>query len=383
MSTQPRLAFLTVGTRGCATSVQDYAHYSEEFLGLARPTLIVAAPPSGVGDKLFRTSVAELDRRFNAANVHRLPRWPPDLEQVDAICRQTNVTHLYIAKAGPRDGVLSRLPHVRNLVHAIFDATQPHGDVYARVSPSVAGRVPVVPHIVRRASAAGPDLRQELRIPAGATVFGRHGGMTTFDIKFVHRAVLAAVAARDDVWFLFLNTQPFWKEAGELGEEQGADAVRRRAAYRRVLFLPPTSDEARKSAFIRTCDAMLHARSRGETFGLAVAEFAQHNRPVLTSNVSHNHHRDRHHLDALGAKGMYYHDEASLLALLHSFNRTDAARRDWRAYSEYAPQPVMRRFAATFLPELRLEQPMEQPRGSVLWAAEKVERTHDTHSAIG
>ena len=43
--------------------------------------------------------------------------------------------------------------------------------------------------------------------------------------------------------------------------------------------------------------------TRPQTFGLAVAEFSAHNRPVLTSSVHHDEHGARYHLDVLGAKG--------------------------------------------------------------------------------
>ena len=36
-----------------------------------------------------------------------------------------------------------------------------------------------------------------------------------------------------------------------------------------------------KVKFINTCDAMIHARAMGETFGLAVAEFSKKNKPVI------------------------------------------------------------------------------------------------------
>ena len=50
--------------------------------------------------------------------------------------------------------------------------------------------------------------------------------------------------------------------------------------------LPPTADVARLHAFIRSCDAMLHGRTGGETFGLACAEFSAFNRPVPVTTVS-------------------------------------------------------------------------------------------------
>ena len=62
---------------------------------------------------------------------------------------------------------------MRTCIHAVFDAGDPFGDVYAKISPCVPGgaSVPVVPHIVRAAESTGPDMRAELGIPEDATVF--------------------------------------------------------------------------------------------------------------------------------------------------------------------------------------------------------------------
>lgn len=64
---------------------------------------------------------------------------------------------------------------MRTCIHAVFDAGDPFGDVYAKISPCVPGSasVPVVPHIVRAAESTGPDMRAELGIPEDATVFVR------------------------------------------------------------------------------------------------------------------------------------------------------------------------------------------------------------------
>ena len=98
---------------------------------------------------------------------------------------------------------------------------------------------------------------------------------------------------------------------------------------------------------------MLHARRDGETFGLAIAEFAAHNKPVITSSEHHDDHRGRFHLDALGSRGLYYRDKPTLLRLLRTFNRTWARGRDWRAYQAYSPRAVMRRFEFVFLRKRR------------------------------
>jgi hypothetical protein len=47
-----------------------------------------------------------------------------------------------------------------------------------------------------------------------------------------------------------------------------------------IKFLPGTYDLEEKSAFVNACDAMIHARSGGETFGLAISEFALENKKI-------------------------------------------------------------------------------------------------------
>ena len=41
-------------------------------------------------------------------------------------------------------------------------------------------------------------------------------------------------------------------------------------------------DLNKKVEFISSCDAMIHARQMGETFGAAVSEFSIKNKPVIT-----------------------------------------------------------------------------------------------------
>ena len=93
--------------------------------------------------------------------------------------------------------------------------------------------------------------------------------------------------------------------------------------------------------------ALLHGRRTGETFGLAAAEFSVANRRVITSSVYHENQQARFHLDALGDKGLYYHDLESLLQILQTFDRTRVG--DWNAYRDFAPEPVMESFRRVFL----------------------------------
>lgn len=134
------------------------------------------------------------------------------------------------------------------------------------------------------------------------------------------------VKERKDAYFLFLNTDPF-------------------CSHERVIHLPRTSDLDEKSAFIATCDAMLHCRKRGETFGLAIAEFSVMNKPVITTAGKENAH-----LEMLGDKAIVYTNKRDLRSILLNISRSDIQGKDWDVYSRpFAPAEVVKRFQATFI----------------------------------
>ena len=224
----------------------------------------------GHGDGSSPAGVAAPARRLVWDGTNWKTRFAP--HEIAPTLAHHRITHCYIIKFGHPDEPSTRwFGRCRTLVHAVFDGRTPHGDVYARIAPCVPasgrgrkGGVPVVPHIVRRRDEQGGDMREELGIPADATVFGRHGGFDVFDIFEAHGAVLSVARARPGIYFLFLNTRPL------IMDENGEADVSRTPPN--IIYLPATMDENAKQRFIRTCDAMLHARRSGETFGLAIAE---------------------------------------------------------------------------------------------------------------
>ena len=225
---------------------------------------------------------------------------------------------------------------MRNLVHAVFNASTPHGDVYARVSeavPTADGvHVPVVPHMIQVPPHKTKGLRAELGIPHNATVFGRYGGFGTFDIQHARAAVCQVASRKPGIYFLFLNTRPM------------------PCAHRpNIIYLSATY----KYRFIQTCDAMLHARAMGETFGMAIGEFSVSNLPVLTSSVVVEGGADNH-LRILGKRGLYYHTQSSLVEQLTKFDRAKAKTVNWNAYTAYEPVRVMQTFVTVFLQHLDL-----------------------------
>jgi hypothetical protein len=236
---------------------------------------------------------------------------------------------MYFIKQGDNDGLL--VPGCRNVIHAVFQYFEPHGDVYAYVSEwlshfTTQGRAPFVPHMIRPPHDLTTSLRAELEIPENATVFGRHGAADTFNVEGIHHIVEEVAKKAPDIFFLFLNTDKFCEPREN------------------IIFLEGTSDAEYKQRFINTADCMLHARASGETFGLAVGEFSVSNKPILTWSGS----RERCHLEILGEKALVYSSGVELVEKIMLFDRNQ--KRDWDAYSErFSPEPVMRKFAQVFL----------------------------------
>ncbi len=310
-----------LGELGTEVAIYDYAHYNETLLNNRS---IIIAPRNG------RHSALEKFRaRFD---VFLYEKW----SALDEFLYREKCTDFYAIKPGKNDGIVSKV--CRNLVHCVFEVNAPHGDIYAAISRTVANQsikgvqIPVVPHMVSLPRADG-DMRAQLGIPATAVVFGRYGGAGSFDIPFVYRAVYKALINRPDAYFIFANTPNFLRRYWLVG-------------HPRIIFLPPMMDLHEKSRFINSCDAMLHARHRGETFGLAIAEFSSHDKPVFAWNGSH----EREHLDILKDKAIAYQDEVDLLGKLVAFDVKHARSQSWDRYSaDFSPEKVMVEFDRVFL----------------------------------
>jgi hypothetical protein len=89
---------------------------------------------------------------------------------------------------------------------------------------------------------------------------------------------------------------------------------------------------------------MLHARLRGETFGIAVGEFALAGKPVLTYGAS----GERAHIEQLGPLGFTYFSPEELTELLLKLPKmSKPVERSY--YDENSPKKVMTRFKEVFL----------------------------------
>jgi CDP-glycerol glycerophosphotransferase (TagB/SpsB family) len=86
---------------------------------------------------------------------------------------------------------------------------------------------------------------------------------------------------------------------------------------------------------------MIHARERGETFGLTIAEFSTLCKPIITYLDS----PERNHINILGDNGIYYSDYQELYNILDNL----IIFTDINCYKDYTPEKVMNKFNEIFL----------------------------------
>jgi hypothetical protein len=110
-----------------------------------------------------------------------------------------------------------------------------------------------------------------------------------------------------------------------------------------VHYLPATVDPTKKAKFLATCDAMIHARDTGETFGLAVAEFAVLGKRVFTFAGS----REKAHLEMLGSAGKMYQGPDDLRAAMEEFMPRQRFDSGYESFAD--PKVVMQIFQRKFL----------------------------------
>ncbi len=270
----------------------DYADYNEKILG--NISIIAVSSYHKHNDDVF-------DRFYNRFTMvfHTSPQ---DLEKqikgADLLYRIA-----YGEIYGHGDDVKYAFKTVKTAIHCVFSMAAPHGDVYAGVSEVIAkkyGKTLYVPHMISiHKHNPGGDYRKFFRIPESATVFGRYGGRHTLDINILKKAITEVVEERNDYYFIFVNTDRF-------------------VTHERVIYIDNITDVETKNRFINTCDAMVHGRIMGESFGLAIGEFSVNNKPIITYSGPM---RDNNHLTILKDNGIYFSTLKECKTVLLSFDK--------------------------------------------------------------
>ncbi len=308
--------------RGTSNAIFDYAQYNEEILNNESLILYPKNSKNNIPEAIER-----FEKRFNVLGY-------TDIAHRDMLIKKSNADLFYAIKSGEKEED-APTDLIKTVIHAVFKYNEPYGDVYAYVSEWLAktmskGELPFVPHIVDLPEVDG-DLRSELNIPKDAIVFARYGGAETFDIKFVMDAVKKTALKNKKIYFIFMGTDEFVKR----------NFFR---PYKNIIFLPPTTDVERKIKFINTSDAFLHARTQGESFGMAIGEFSIKNKPIITWSGSD----EKSHLEILGDKAILYKDKEDIMQVLNSFTPDNS--KNWDCYSDYFnPRIVMDKFESVFL----------------------------------
>ncbi len=312
----------TLNYRGTTVALTDYARYNRSILG--NESIIAYNMDLGyskdMGSEL--AVINELAKEFTVLAYSDTSPEGGSLEQwIDM--HQPDLT--YFIRAGQKEPLPT---NSKTAVHSVFQFNEPHGDKYAYVSDWLSrkmsnGTIPFVPHMVDLPDPTR-DYREAFGIRKDQIVIGRYGGYFTFDIPFVKDLIKRIAATSDRYVFLFLGTQPFIEHPN-------------------VYFINETQDVQKKANFINTCDAMIHARERGESFGLSIAEFLSLNKPVLAWNNGH----DLNHLAMLKDSGLLYNDISDLNRIITSL---PDFKEDWtKRVEQYKPIPVMNKFKEVFL----------------------------------
>lgn len=313
-----KIAFLEsfLNIRGTSVALHDYAHFNETILGNES---IILTEPYHHRAWHHDSSVEVQDkfrRRFQVFTF-------TNEQEIQAILRDQKVDVLYSIKCGPRVGYCDVLPNVKNIIHVVFEPSDPRGDVYCVISDFLNERsgtnFPVLPHIVHLPDTT-ENFRQAFNIPEDAIVFGRYGGILEFDVGYVHSAVRRLSQEFPNIYFLFMNTPEFIPPCSN------------------VIFLEKTTDMMRKATFVNTCDAMIYARAQGETFGLAIGEFSCKNKPIFAPKDA----PDQMHHRILRDNAVWFENEQDCYEKMRDFRRDDS--KDWNMYKDYAPERVMEIF---------------------------------------
>lgn len=306
-----KIGFLTnhISYGGTEVALYDYAHFNETLLG--NQSIVLTRDLRATHGEIY----AKFEARFPVVYV-------TTQADIDRVVVEQALDWVYVIKSGERDMWMTN--RCKTLVHCVFTTRFPHGTVYSAISETLnrlhGTRVPVLPHMISVADHR-ESFREELGIPATATVLGRYGSFDSFDIPFVHDAIVEALDADPTLVFVAMNTKEF-------------------AQHPRIRYLPRTTSAEVKRKFINTCDGMLHARSRGETFGLSCGEFAVCGKPILTYANS----PERAHIDTLGSACTLYASKEDLVQSL----ATGSWKKDMtdNGYLQYTPERVMRTFSS-------------------------------------
>lgn len=341
---------LDASLRGTEVAIYDYAQANEEILGNIS---IIIVNNQGINNTLV---LHKFRSRF-------IVYFYNTIEDIEKILKNNNCKVLYTIGYGRRsvnNPTLSINNIYKTALHCVFTLDDPHANTYIPISKYLLNRYPkndnsinqfvdnFVPHMINgpthdefeKYHNLGLSFRKSLNIPNDALVFGRHGGIETFNLPFVKELIRELIDYEEcqNHYYIFVNTEIF-------------------IIHPRIIFLDPIVNFKDKYMLIFGCDAMIHARMNGETFGIACGEFSVCNKPVITYNgYEFGDFYDRAHLEILGNRCITYNSKDELRNVLLNFEEIKKEKEKvlninnfsdikninvWDAYSEYYNKEVV------------------------------------------
>jgi len=304
-------------------AIYDYAYYCEELLGLKPIICFDLKQPTN------KKVLENFKKRF--LTIPYL-----NFNDVQQLIDKNNIDYFYTQKFGYQDNII--VQNSKNLIHSVFvcDAAHKHGDVYAVTSEWMQiqsnNQLPYVPYMVNFPETK-ENIRDTLGIPKNAIVLGRYGGYETFNVNFVPSVVEKILDTRTDMWIVLVNTE-------------------KTINHERCIYLESLVSLEDKSKFINTCDAFLHARDYGETFGMSVLEFASRNKQILSydNEELQNSHPlgGRAHFLHLKDNVHKYKNEHELEYILLNLEKTNPFNTEY-INQEFSPKNVIYTFNKVFL----------------------------------
>ena len=275
--------------RGISNSIFDFAYYNNKFLNNDSYIFF-----NSYAHDNKKEVIKKFKKNFKVFGIK-------DFSEIKKINNYTKLDYIYFQRSGYREEIICG---VKNIIHAVFpnNIWQYHGHQYAYISSWLSktcsnNKISFVPLIVSMPK-SNANIRDDLNIPRNAIVFGYHGGEGSFDLIFVHHAIKRILELNDKIFFIFMNVNKF-------------------ISHKKVIFLKGSFDKINKVKFINSCDAMIHARSLGESFGLSCAEFAIKNKPVFT----YAYCQQRAHFDICKGKIIPYYSYYDFIDKIIKFKK--------------------------------------------------------------
>ena len=312
-----------LGKRGTTVALYDYAYFGRKYLDLD-PIITFNNTLNNNQESILR-----FQQEFKVVPYD-------NFDEINNLIEQQEIDYFYAIKYGTKDNIY--VTNAKNLIHSVFnyDVNEMHGDVYAVISKWLSQKsnniIPYVEHMVNLES-HNDDFRAELNIPNDAVVIGRYGGYDTFNIPFVYKTIQKILDERSNIFFLFVNTPQY-------------------IDHQNCYYIDQVIKQYDKTKFINSCDAFIHARDYGETFGLAIAEFASKNKQIISydNEELQNLHPlgGRNHFLYLENNCLKYKNKFELYGILTNITRTNSFDTTYIA-NLFSPEVIMNQFNKVFL----------------------------------